>query len=75
MSYSDLYQINHERDWPVDIVVCDLVRTGPNLYPHFTVVAVSDDTAWVRNTETGAQALTALNRCRRIEQQAAAKAA
>ena len=75
MSYSDLYEINHERDWHEDIVVGDLVRTGPNLYPHFTVVAVSDDTAWVRNTETGAQALTALNRCRRIEQQAAAKAA
>ena len=75
MSYSDLYQINHERDWHEDIVVGDLVRTGPNLYPHCTVVAVSDDTAWVRNTETGAQALTALNRCRRIEQQAAARAA
>ena len=75
MSYSDLYDINHERDWHEDIVVGDLVRTGPNLYPHFTVVAVSDGTAWVRNTETGAQALTALNRCRRLEQQQAAKAA
>ena len=75
MSYSDLYQIIHERDWHEDIVVGDLVRTGPNLYPHFTVVAVSDDTAWVKNVETGAQALTALNRCRRIEAQRAAKAA
>ena len=75
MSYSDLYQINHERDWHEDIVVGDLVRTGPNPSPPCTVVAVRDDTAWVRNVETGAQALTALNRCRRIEQQAAAKAA
>ena len=75
MSYSDLFQIVHERDWHEDIAVGDTVRTGPNLYPHFTVVAVNGDTAWVRNVETGAQALTAINRCRRILEQQAARAA
>lgn len=75
MSYSDLFHIVHERDWHEDIVVGDLVRTGPNLHPHYTVVAICDDTAWVRNVENGAQALTALNRCRRIVEHEAARAA
>jgi hypothetical protein len=75
MSYSDLFQIVHERDWHEDIVAGDLVRTGPNLFPHYTVVAVSGETAWVKNVETGAQALTAINRCRRIEEQLMVRAA
>ena len=49
----------------------DIVRTGLNLYPHFRFIAASGDTAWVRNIDTGAQALTALNRCRRIREPAA----
>lgn len=75
MSYSDLFQIVHERDWHEDIVAGDIVRTGPNLFPHYMVVAVNGDTAWVQNTETGAQALTAINRCRRIEAERMVRAA
>ena len=69
ISYSDLYEINHVRGYHEDIVVGDLVRTGPNLYPHFTVIAVDGDKAWVRNTENGADGLAFLARCRNINGQ------
>jgi hypothetical protein len=72
VSYSDLYDIKHERDGDELIQAGDLVRTGPNLFPHFTVVAVDGDKAWLRNVQTGMDALAALNRCRRINGPAAA---
>ena len=49
VSYSDVFQINHDREHEEEIQVGDLVRTGPNLYPHYTVIAVNGDKAWVRN--------------------------
>jgi len=67
VSYSDLYEIEHQRDYAEDIHPGDLVRTGPNLFPHYTVIAVSGDKAWVRNVENGADGLTALERCRKIK--------
>jgi hypothetical protein len=65
-SYSNVFSIRHEREETEDIQVDDLVRTGPNMRPHFVVVAVSGDKAWLRNVDTGADALAALDRCRRI---------
>jgi len=66
ISYSDIYSISHEREYEEDIQTGDLVRTGPNLFPHFTVMAVIGDKAWVRNIETGADGITGLTRCRKI---------
>jgi hypothetical protein len=71
-SYSDVFSISHERDYEEDIHVGDLVRTGPNLYPHFEVVAVHGDKAWVRNVLNGADHLALLSRCRKINGQPAA---
>jgi hypothetical protein len=65
ISYSDLYDIVHDREYDEDIQTGDMVRTGPNLYPHFTVMAVVGDKVWVRNTETGADGITGLTRCRK----------
>ncbi len=67
VSYSDIFAINHERDYEEEIQVGDLVRTGPNLYPHYEVLAVNGDKAWVRNVQNGLDGVTALNRCRKIE--------
>jgi len=69
VSYSDLYEIEHKREYAEDIHPGDLVRTGPNLFPHYTVIAVSGDKAWVRNVENGADGLTTLDRCRKINGQ------
>lgn len=66
VSYSDLYGIGHERDYEETILAGDLVRTGPNMFPHFTVVAVDGDKAWLRNVQNGMDAVAHLNRCRRI---------
>jgi hypothetical protein len=70
-SYSDVFSISHERDHDEDIGVGDLVRTGPNLHPHFEVVAVHGDKAWVRNLQNGTDHLAMLSRCRKINGQPA----
>jgi hypothetical protein len=72
-SYSDVFSISHERGYEEEILVGDLVRTGPNLYPHFEVVAVHGDKAWVRNVQNGADHLALLSRCRKINGQPAAE--
>ena len=69
VSYSDLYDIDHARGYAEDIAVGDLIRTGPNLFPHFKVVAIHGDKAWVRNTQNGSDALAMLDRCRKINGQ------
>lgn len=73
-SYSDVFAIEHDRDFEEEIQPGDLVRTGPNLYPHYTVVAVSGDKAWVRNVQNGADHLALLSRCRKINGQPLAAA-
>ena len=65
-SYSDLFDIDHERGYDEEIVAGDLVRTGENFHPHFTVIAVSGDKAWVRNVQNGVDSLAQLSRCRKI---------
>ena len=74
-SYSDVFAISHDRDYEEDIAPGDIVRSGPNLFPHFEVIAVHGDKAWVRNVQTGADHLAPLARCRRIEPQPLALAA
>jgi hypothetical protein len=66
ISYSDIYSISHEREYEEDIQTGDLVRTGPNLFPHFTVMAVIGDKVWVRNIDNGVDGITGITRCRKI---------
>ena len=66
-SYSDVFGISHDREDPEEIQVGDLVRTGPNQCPQFSVIAVSGDKAWLRNVATGADGLALISRCRKIE--------
>lgn len=65
-SYSDVFSIGHERGYDEEICAGDLVRTGENYHPHYTVIAVSGDKAWVRNVQNGSDSLAQLNRCRKI---------
>ena len=74
-SYSDVFSINHDRGYDEEIRPGDLVRTGPNLFPHFEVVAVHGDKAWVRNVQNGTDHLALLSRCRRINGPTLAEAA
>jgi hypothetical protein len=74
-SYSDVFAIEHERGYEEEILIGDLVRTGPNLFPHFEVLAVHDEKVWVRNVSNGSDHLALLSRCRKINGQAFAHAA
>jgi hypothetical protein len=74
-SYSDVFSINHDRDYDEEIEAGDLVRSGPNLFPHFEVIAVNGDKAWVRNVQNGSDHLAPLSRCRKIHPQPFALAA
>lgn len=74
-SYSDVFSITHERDYEEEIRVGDLVRTGANLFPHFEVVAVHGEKAWVRNVSNGSDHLALVARCRKINGQALDQAA
>ena len=74
-SYSDVFSISHEREFEEHIAPGDIVRSGPNLFPHFEVIAVHGDKAWVRNVQNGADHLAPLSRCRRIFPEALAIAA
>jgi hypothetical protein len=63
-SYSDVQAIDGDLD--DEIQPGDMVRTGPNLYPYYTVIAVNGETAWVRNVQTGVDGFTAVHRCSKI---------
>lgn len=65
-SYSDVFAISHEREHHEDIRPGDLVRTGENFHPHYEVLAVHGEKAWVRNLQNGADALALLSRCRKL---------
>jgi hypothetical protein len=66
VSYADLYGVGHEPEFEETIQAGDMVRTGPNLFPHFTVVAVDGDKAWLRNIQNGMDALANVKRCSKI---------
>jgi hypothetical protein len=74
-SYSDVFSINHDHDCDDEIQAGDLVRSGPNFFPHFEVIAVSGDKAWVRDVQNGADHLALLSRCRKLQPESFALAA
>jgi hypothetical protein len=65
-SYSDVFSIEHDRDYEEEIRIGDTVRCGTNSYPHFEVMAVHGDKAWLRNISNGADSIAMVLRCRRI---------
>ncbi|HET9814442.1 MAG TPA: hypothetical protein VFQ33_01645 [Xanthobacteraceae bacterium] len=48
------------------VLVGDLVRTGENAHPNFNVIAVTEDRAWIRDTQHGTDHIVPVDRCRRI---------
>jgi len=74
LSYSDVFNLRHEREHDEEIAAGDLVRMGENHFPHYAVIAVQGDKAWVRNVTSGEDCLAKVDRCRKIPQ-AVARAA
>jgi hypothetical protein len=48
------------------IAIGDLVRTGENFRPHYHVIAITDDRAWIRDTQHGLDHVVPLDRCSKI---------
>lgn len=46
--------------------VGDLVRTSNNFHPQFQIVALTEDRAWIRDTQHGTDHIVPVDRCRRI---------
>ncbi|WP_395672730.1 hypothetical protein [Phenylobacterium sp.] len=67
-SYSDVFSIEHERGYEEEIRVGDTVRCGPNHHPHYEVIALHGEKAWLRNIQNGADALAPITRCRRLDE-------
>ena len=57
---------DHVDDGTPEISVGDIVRAGANLYPHFRVIAVSGERAWVRDVQSGTDHIVATNRFHRL---------
>ena len=74
-SYSDVFDISHEREFDEDILAGDLVRTGANAFPYYKVIAVHGDKVWVRDVQYGTDGLTSLMLCRKINGPITAEAA
>lgn len=66
ISYSDLHETDDLREAPETILAGDVVRTGPNLFPHWRVIAVDGDRAWLRCAQTDIDGVADLRRCRKV---------
>lgn len=66
MSYADVFALTLDRPHHEDIRPGDLVRTGANRFPHYRVIAVDGEKAWVRNVQSNKDDITPLIRIRKI---------
>ena len=48
------------------VAVGDLIRTAENLHPHYHVIAMTEDRAWIRDTQHGTDHIVPIDRCQRI---------
>jgi hypothetical protein len=48
---------------PEKVRVGDIVKTGPNDYPRFKVIALDSGRVWLRNVLTGEDAIVSLEEC------------
>lgn len=44
----------------------DRIRTGDNFHPHYQVIALSEDRAWVRDLQYGTDHIIPVDRCRKF---------
>ena len=58
---------------PPHATVGDIVRTGQNFHPHYRVIAVSADRAWIRDVQRGTDHVIPVDRCSRIDDRKSAE--
>jgi len=67
ITYIDVFSIEFDCDPNEAAGPGDLVHTGSNHFPHFRVVAVHEDMAWLRDVQSGLDHLVPLRRCHRLD--------
>jgi hypothetical protein len=48
------------------VAVGDVIRTGENFHPHYRVIALTEDRAWIRDTQHGTDHIVPRDRCNRV---------
>ena len=48
------------------VLVGDMIRTGENRHPQYHVIALSQDKAWIRDTQHGTDHIVAIEPCCKI---------
>jgi len=48
------------------VAVGDVIRTGENFHPHYRVIALTEDRAWIRDTQHGTDHIVPLACCNRV---------
>ena len=51
---------------PECISVGDMIRSWANFHPHYHVIAVSEDRAWIRDTQHATDHIVPIDRCGKI---------
>lgn len=49
------------------LAVGDVVRTGDNFHPHYHVIAVAEDRAWIRDIQHSVDHIVPIDRCRKVQ--------
>ena len=58
--------VDRRAEAAASVCVGDIVRTGENFHPHYRVIAVCDDRAWVRDVQHGSDHVVPYARCRKV---------
>ena len=48
------------------VAVGDLVRMGENFHPHYRIIALAENRAWIRDSQHGTDHIVPIERCCRI---------
>jgi hypothetical protein len=75
VSYADLFGLIREPSEQPSLAPGDVVATGDSDWPRYTVVAVSNDKAWLRDVHNLDDSVITAGRCRLIERHGGRKRA
>lgn len=67
LSYSDVFALDLDREYDEEIYPGAVARTGQNHFPHFQVVAVHSDKAWVPDLQSGQDHIARTRRLRLMQ--------
>jgi len=48
------------------VAVGDVIRTGENRHPHYQIIAMSENRAWIRDIQNRTDHIVPIDRCRQI---------